>query len=205
MKNTKGCVYKHTCTISGKSYIGQTINGIKKRWTGHKALAKSKAQPSNHFHNAIRKYGTNAFKHIVLEDNIDLHLLNDKEAYYILKYNTYKEGYNSSPRNDNGIVHSEETKDKMKQLYKNRSETNKKEIANKISKAVSGSKNHKFKPWWYQIKGKEKVTVSNYSLREYAILKNVSAGTLKFRFSTKNKGKYTKRGVFKDVAFGYVK
>ena len=202
MNNKVGCIYMHTCTVNGKKYIGQTVNGINRRWTGHKSLSKSNAQPENHFQNAIRKYGSESFMHEVLENNVPIEILGSREAYYIQLHDTYKNGYNSSPGGEHGILHSDETKLKMKQSYHQRSEQEKLDIANRISNSVQGSKNHKFQPWWYKKQGEEKVEMFNMSLREFADLHNTAHSTIVHRM--KNENEYGKRGIFKNILFGYI-
>jgi group I intron endonuclease len=50
-----------------------------------------------------KKYGRDIFERIILEDNINsIEELNDKEKYYIKKYNTLNEGYNSTSGGDGG-------------------------------------------------------------------------------------------------------
>lgn len=86
----KGYIYKITNIINGKSYIGQTRYSIESRWRQHQ---NSKAD--THFSRAIRKYGVDAFKVEELEE-CDYTDLNAREMFYIAKYNTYFEGYNST-------------------------------------------------------------------------------------------------------------
>ena len=51
--NEKFVVYKVTNILTGKSYIGKTVNGLEKRWKSHISDAiKNKTD----FHSAIRKY-----------------------------------------------------------------------------------------------------------------------------------------------------
>lgn len=49
---------------------------------------------------AIRKYGVENFYYEILEDDIPLNQLDEKEIYYIEKYNSYKKGYNSTKGGD---------------------------------------------------------------------------------------------------------
>lgn len=92
-------IYKITNNINGKSYIGQSIN-IRKRFNAHKSAAFN---PKNRHYNAplyraIRKYGIDNFVFEILEE-CDEAELNDREIFYISKYQTYgKNGYNQ----DNG-------------------------------------------------------------------------------------------------------
>ena len=77
----------------------------------------------NYFHRAIRKYGIGNIKSIIIENNISIQtniltkqtLANEKEIYYIEKYNTFKNGYNMTRGGEAtlGYKHKEETKEKM--------------------------------------------------------------------------------------------
>lgn len=86
-------IYKATNTINGKSYIGQTTN-LKKRKQKHKDCARKGIQ--TYFYNAIRKYGINNFKWEVLCECISRKEMNEKEKYYIKKYDSFwkNNGYN---------------------------------------------------------------------------------------------------------------
>lgn len=48
----------------------------------------------------MNKYGVDNFYYEVLEDKIPYNKLDDKEIYYIDKYDSYKHGYNSTPGGD---------------------------------------------------------------------------------------------------------
>lgn len=61
-------IYKSTSKTTGKAYIGKTTKPLKQRITQH--LSKSKiSNHTNHFHNAIKKYGKDDF--IIKQSNID--------------------------------------------------------------------------------------------------------------------------------------
>lgn len=88
MKDKKWLVYTHI-SPSNKYYIGITSQNVKKRWrngNGYKDSVK--------FYNAIKKYGWDDFKHIVLIDNLDRETANEIEKYLISKYDTINNGYN---------------------------------------------------------------------------------------------------------------
>ena len=64
----KGYIYKLTCTITGKVYIGKTID-INRRMAQH---SKITSKYSHHLANAIKKYGIDNFKEeIIFEVEIE--------------------------------------------------------------------------------------------------------------------------------------
>ena len=94
-------IYKITNLINGKSYIGQSVN-IQKRFNAHKSVAFNPNDKNYDYplYCAIRKYGLENFTFEVLEE-CDISELNDKEVYYISKYNTHsKLGYNQDDGGD---------------------------------------------------------------------------------------------------------
>ena len=109
-------VYKHTCTITGKSYVGQTKNLIQ-RTVNHK-------NPNSRcfaFRNAIQKYGWDAFTTEVLAEGLTIEKANDLESQFIARHNTLiPQGYNLTTGGLNRVV-TEETKKKLRKLWKNRS------------------------------------------------------------------------------------
>lgn len=56
-------VYCHT-SPSGKRYVGYSTHGMVERWRRHVEFARAGSQYM--IHRAIRKYGENAFEHVVL-------------------------------------------------------------------------------------------------------------------------------------------
>lgn len=98
-RNGYGYIYKYT-SPSGKCYIGQTINSLKER-------AKSLINGNGYkkctvFWKAIKKYGWSNFKVEILEE-VKVDLLNDKEKYYILLFNSLiPNGYNLTIGGESG-------------------------------------------------------------------------------------------------------
>ena len=85
------CIYLHRNKINGKVYIGQTCQKPEKRWNygyGYKNCPR--------FYSAIVSYGWSNFEHIILENNLTSDEANEKEQYYIKKYNSQNPdlGYN---------------------------------------------------------------------------------------------------------------
>lgn len=95
MKN--GIIYCYINKINLKCYVGQTSRP-KLRYKQH--LIESKNPGTNHFHRAINKYGIENFKYVILKkinitDDINYRLIMDKlESEYIIKFNSYENGYN---------------------------------------------------------------------------------------------------------------
>ena len=87
-------IYKITNLINNKCYIGQSVN-IHKRWNAHKRIPfdSTERDYNNHLYRSIRKYGLNNFSFEVLEECLESEL-NEKERYYISKYDSYFNGYN---------------------------------------------------------------------------------------------------------------
>lgn len=89
--NCLGIIYRAYNKKTGKSYIGQTISTIKSRMYCHYHSSKSK---KTHFSMALNKYEREDWEWIVLEDNIPECEIDDREIFYISKYDSYNNGYN---------------------------------------------------------------------------------------------------------------
>ena len=85
-----GYIYKITNNINQKVYIGQTRQKPKNRWLSHKSCHKSKPYP---LYNAMRKYGIENFSFDVIEENIQLELLTERENHWIKEFNSIPPGH----------------------------------------------------------------------------------------------------------------
>lgn len=147
-------IYKYT-SPSGKMYIGQTCNSLNIRAAngeGYKECPK--------FYQAIQKYGWLNFTSEILVDNLTQDEANQLEEYYINYYNTTDDnyGYNIAKGGLNkiissetknkmrishlGLIHSEETQEKISQSLTNRHLTE--EHKKHISETHIGMQGHKF-------------------------------------------------------------
>lgn len=90
-------VYRHFCKCSGKSYIGFS-SSPNVRWSAHvsEARCSRSATYKTKFKKAIRKYGPEAFEHEILSGFISKEDASTQERNFIEKYDTYKNGYNST-------------------------------------------------------------------------------------------------------------
>lgn len=86
-------IYKITNNINDKCYIGQSRD-IKKRWVSHKnAPFNPNLKEYNYpLYQAIRKYGLENFSFEVLEE-CQVESLNEKEDFWIKKYNSIDSSY----------------------------------------------------------------------------------------------------------------
>ena len=92
----EGIIYKIENKINGKVYIGQTVQSLNNRWYRHCQLnGLSKSESNMHIKRAILKYGKENFSISILE-RCDSSILNEREIYYINKYDSFKNGYNKT-------------------------------------------------------------------------------------------------------------
>lgn len=120
----KGDVYMSGTTLyvhitpSNKYYIGITQKSVKKRWG-----VDGKGYYGQLFYRAIKKYGWNNIKHIILLENLDKEEAYECEKYLIAKYYTTdpKYGYNISYGGDagqTGLVRNEIQKKHISDAHK---------------------------------------------------------------------------------------
>lgn len=116
-------IYKVTCLINNKIYIGLTTNkkGIKERWRKHICEAKFRLTRNSRILNAIRKYGEFSFKIEQIDTANSYEELIQKEINYIAQYNSTDKniGYNITKGGEGsfGTKMSEQTKEKIRQRH----------------------------------------------------------------------------------------
>jgi hypothetical protein len=81
-------IYCHIHRESGRRYIGLTKQTWKQRWKNHVCAARSSKGGRWHFPNAIRKYGSEAFDHEVLEVCDSLEEANVAEVRWIRHFDS---------------------------------------------------------------------------------------------------------------------
>lgn len=85
-------IYRIYNIYNNKSYIGQSKN-IQNRWLSHYL------HPVSDFDYILKNEGLENFEFEILEE-CSVDLLNEKEKYYIDKYNSYNKGYNKTKGGD---------------------------------------------------------------------------------------------------------
>lgn len=116
----KFCVYVHINKSNGKRYVGITCREPEVRW----GKGGYNYRSSPHFYSAIQKYGWDAFKHIIVKDNLLEQCAKTMEKVLIKLWDTTdrSKGYNISKGGDgNTGIHSkpsDKTKKKMSDSHK---------------------------------------------------------------------------------------
>lgn len=126
-----GTIYCFINKINNKLYIGETVKpDFNERFNEHRSRAN--AGIDNYFYRAVRKYSWESFDKIIIfqtevldntEENKKLlnDLINEKEIFYIKKYNTtnHEFGYNLTNGGDGvvGYKHSNKTKQKLSESH----------------------------------------------------------------------------------------
>ena len=123
-------IYKITNKVNGKVYIGQSIRPIEQRFQRHINDAVNNILDT-HFARAIRKYGKENFYIELVETCDNQTELNLREQYWIRKYDSINNGYNET----------DATSKCGGNTYMSKTESEMKEISEKISKTKLGSKN----------------------------------------------------------------
>lgn len=85
-------IYKIKNLLNGNVYIGQSVD-IEKRWSTHKAELKNNYHHNIHLQNAWNKYGEENFEFSIVEE-CNINQLDEREIYWISKFNSYGNGYN---------------------------------------------------------------------------------------------------------------
>lgn len=110
-----GIIYKIINKINKKGYIGKTTQSLEKRWsTGHCCEAKNGSNCV--IHRAIRKYGSENFEILILNE-YDIKYLDLMETFMIIIHHTHSTegGYNETWGGEGtfGYKHTKKTKKKI--------------------------------------------------------------------------------------------
>ena len=118
----KYLIYKHTIINTNKNYIGFTSMTMEKRL--HKHFTNADFGITTKFYNALRKYGRDSIISEIIDYAETQEEAYDKEAFYIEKYDTYKNGYNSTTRGGGGWIIGQLSKEQQESYLRKRSELN---------------------------------------------------------------------------------
>ena len=93
MMMKEGIIYKATNVATGEVYIGATTISLHERINDH--YNKATKNCGHKFQNAIREYGFESFIWEQIDTGINTDELALKEKYYIQKFDSFHNGYNS--------------------------------------------------------------------------------------------------------------
>jgi len=171
-------VYCFTNLVNNKKYVGVTSQTLDGRWDRHIVCARNGS--SYRFHQAIRKYGADAFESVVLEECSTSEEACALERTWIQLLGTkhYKLGYNMTDGGDGapgreiseatrekhrqaqlGKRHSEATKQKMRESHMNHKVSD--ETRKKLSDLKKGENHHYYgkpsedHPWFGRVHSEE--------------------------------------------------
>lgn len=147
--SNKSGIYGFQNIYNGKWYIGKSKN-LYNRYMKHKNSWKKHQEKQ--FYQAIKKYGWESFNYYILEEFNEIpsnKYLSEREEYYIREKNSYKKGYNASPKSSGGFYSKEhkrkstEALKKINEKQKNENHPNtdftKKEIIDIFNYAMMGA------------------------------------------------------------------
>lgn len=161
------CIYLWTNLVNNKHYVGQTQNFY------NRMKNYSFGQYNPYMKNAINKYGVENFEIEIIEQNVPLDKLNEREQFWMDYYKSYNPefGYNIYPAAGScrGIKRTEEQKQAMRDWirenghpWKGRKHT--KEEKDAISKGIKEHWEDHTPPW----KGKPKPSQSEAMKKYYS-------------------------------------
>ena len=181
----KGTIYKITCLVNGKCYIGQTFQPVEARWDQH-----IKGNGSKGIYNAIQKHGVEMLKFEILHQGITCRdMLNKLEIALIAAHKAYTEGYNDHRGGQDEYRYSEiwEYADEICRLYTeellsldeiaHRYDTNK-TLIHAILKANNINRRDKSHAWEHAGEICRLYTIEKKALREIAKTYNVNENTI---------------------------
>lgn len=118
-KNMKtGSIYIIKNTINDKVYVGQTTMSVYERFSAHKKPSTQKQHGSYKIYNAMSKYGVENFYVEILETDIPISMLDEKEIGYIAFFDSYNNGYNSTKGGDGRMITKIDNEETLLELYK---------------------------------------------------------------------------------------
>ena len=130
-------IYRLFCTVSGKSYVGQSVN-VARRVEGHFKGLHEDRHPNTHLQRSFNLHGHDAFSCEILE-YCDKEMLAEREQYWIDHYG-FENLYNMCPAagSSAGLKHSDEARRNMSEAHKGKTHSEK--TCQRIGEAHKGKK-----------------------------------------------------------------
>lgn len=117
-------IYRIINHMNGKIYVGQSLD-VKDRIRRHRYQLRRRSHGNNHLQNSYNIHGPGSFSYeiiyIVEDQTITkeqiIKILNDKEVFFIQKYDSLNVGYNRTSGGENKIF-SKDSRKKMSESHK---------------------------------------------------------------------------------------
>lgn len=117
--NDIGRIYVLKNKANDKVYIGQTTVSLNERLHQHLKPSTIKSKHQYKLYSAIDELGSDKFYIELLEDNVDYNLLDEREEYWIDYYDSFNNGYNSTPGGKGGkLIFKEEDVNRIIDMLK---------------------------------------------------------------------------------------
>lgn len=113
-----GSIYIIRNTVNDKVYIGQTTMTVHERFMAHLKPSTCKAKAGYKLYNAMKKHGNDKFYVETIEDGVPLDKLDEREIELIAEYDSFNNGYNSTPGGDGRIFNKINNEEELLELAK---------------------------------------------------------------------------------------
>ena len=91
--------------------MGQTTQHLSTRWKQH--IQESKEFSERPLYRALRKYGVGMFNVRILEEDIPVEKLSERECWWIEQFDSYNSGYNATTGGERGSTIREDVREKI--------------------------------------------------------------------------------------------
>ena len=119
-----GIIYKISNRVNNKVYIGQTIRTLEERLKRHFHDAESNPNTKIYFQRAIRKYGKENFYIEQIDTAKTQEELNKKEQFWIEKFDSITNGYNTAIGGEGGNTYKGMTSEQLSGIKQKLSKAN---------------------------------------------------------------------------------
>lgn len=183
-----GSIYIIRNTVNDKVYIGQTTMTVEERFNSHKKPSTEKQKKNYKIYNAMRKYGRDKFYVETLETGISADKLDEREIEYIAQYDSFRNGYNSTPGGDGRILNKINCEDELLSLAKNGVSADELATRYGVNKATIFRTLHKC-GFYYRTDHKEILDLAKSGLKNKEIAKILHCNEATVSRALKNGGK----------------
>ena len=173
-----GAIYIIKNTANSKVYVGQTTITVHERFMTHLKPSTEKRNLNRKLYNAIRKYGKDKFFVETLETNIPLNELDEKEIYYIALFDSFNNGYNSTPGGDGRIINVISNEEELLNLAKSGVSASTLAKQYNVNKATIFRTSHKLGFYYYAIDEQKVIQLACGGMPQTQIAKLLNINTM---------------------------